>query len=58
VVRNLTEHFGSERPLASITAADADDFKLFLLQQKLAPTTVQKRLQFARTFFTAAQNAA
>ena len=37
------------------TEADAEDFKLFLLGRKLAPTTVSKRLQFARQFFRAAK---
>ena len=30
---------------------DADAFKLYLVGEKLAPTTIHKRLQFARTFF-------
>jgi integrase len=41
--------------LAEVTEADADDFKMFLVAQKLAPTTVSKRLQFARMFFRAAK---
>jgi len=55
VVRNLLEHFGAERDLAEVTEADAEDFKMFLVAQKLAPTTVSKRLQFARMFFRAAK---
>ncbi|MGI8982267.1 MAG: tyrosine-type recombinase/integrase [Pirellulaceae bacterium] len=54
VVRNLGEHFGSERDLAGISEGDAEDFKMFLVGEKLAPTTVHKRLQFARMFFRAA----
>jgi integrase len=55
VVRNLLEHFGADRGLASITEADAEDFKMFLVASKLARTTVSKRLQFARMFFRAAK---
>ena len=36
VVRNLREHFGPEREIARITEADAEDFKMFLVGQKLA----------------------
>ena len=55
VVRNLLQHFGADRDLAEVTEADAEDFKMFLVAQKLAPTTVFKRLQFARMFFRAAK---
>jgi integrase len=54
VIRNLKDHFGVARALDSISDGDADGFKLYLLSEKLAPTTVQKRLQFARMFFRAA----
>lgn len=49
-VRNLIEFFGDDKPLKSITAGDADDFKAWLRTQELAPATVAKRLTFARTF--------
>jgi len=55
VVRNLKKHFGESRELSSIGEGDAEDFKLFLIGQKLASTTVSKRLQFARAFFRAAK---
>lgn len=55
VVRNLLSHFGDNRDLTQVTEADAEDFKMFLVGQKLAPTTVHKRLQFARMFFRAAK---
>ena len=55
IVRNLLDHFGEERDLASVTEGDAEDFKMFLVGQKLASTTVSKRLQFARMFFRAAK---
>ncbi len=51
VQRNLAKFFGADRDVQSITPGDADAFKLHLLGEKLAPTTVRKRLQFARTFF-------
>ncbi len=55
VVRNLLDHFGADRDLADVSEPDAEDFKMFLVAQKLAPTTVSKRLQFARMFFRAAK---
>ena len=48
-------NFGADRDLAEVTEADAEDFKMFLVAQKLAPTSVSKRLQFARMFFRAAK---
>ena len=53
-VRNLKKCFGVDRPLRSITAGDAENFRLFLVGEKLSATTVHKRLQFARQFFRAA----
>ena len=55
VVRNLNNHFGGDRELPTITAGHAEDFKMHLIGEGLAPTTVHKRLQFARMFFRAAQ---
>jgi len=55
VVRNLREHFGEQRPMRSVTAGDAEGFRLYLVGQGLAPTTVHKRLQFARQFFRMAR---
>ncbi len=52
-IRNLLEHFGENRPVQSITAGNADDFKMYLIGQKLAPTTIHKRLSFCRQFFRA-----
>ncbi len=54
VTRNLLEHFGEQRDLRTIDEIAAEDFKLYLLKQGLASTTVAKRLQFARQFFKAA----
>jgi integrase len=51
VIRGLKEHFGEGRELRSIDEGDAEDFKMYLVAEELAPTTVAKRLQFARAFF-------
>jgi integrase len=53
--RNLTEFFGADKPLRSITTGDGDQFKAWLLTQKLAAATVAKRLSFARTFLHVAR---
>jgi len=50
-IRCLKEFFGEDRSVEAITEGDADDFRLWLLRQDLAKTTVAKRLQFARQFF-------
>jgi integrase len=49
--RNLVEHFGANRDIATISEADALDFRQYLINSKLAPATVAKRLQFVRSFF-------
>ena len=54
-IRNLRAFFGENREMASISEADAEAFKQYLIAEKLASTTVQKRLQFANTFFKAAR---
>jgi integrase len=55
VIRNLKVYLGESRELATVTEADAEDFKLYLIGEELASTTVQKRLQFASMFFKAAR---
>lgn len=50
----LVNHFGGTRPLASITAGDADGYKLALIADELASMTIRKRLQFAKTVFRSA----
>jgi len=54
-VRNLIDFFGEQRELRSITPGDAENFRAWLMTQRLAPTTVAKRLTFARTFFHVAR---
>jgi integrase len=51
-IRNLTAFFGDERPLASITPAEADDFRRWLTTtEQLSAATVARRCSLARTFF-------
>lgn len=54
-VRNLITFFGDDKPLRAITPGDCDQFKAWLLTQKLAPATIAKRLAFARTFLHVAR---
>jgi site-specific recombinase XerD len=53
--RNLTEFFGDDKPLRSITTGDCEQFKEWLLTQSLATATIAKRLSFARTFLHVAR---
>lgn len=53
VIRDLTEFFGESCALRTIAPGHADDFKQWLVARKLAPTTIHKRLQSARSFFHA-----
>jgi integrase len=53
--RNLVEFFGADKPLPAITPGDADEFKLYLLEQGLAEdSTVRRRCGIAKQFFNAA----
>ena len=52
--KNLLECFGADKPLASFTAGDGDEFRLFLVRKKLAEGTIRRRCGRARQFFTAA----
>jgi integrase len=53
VICDLTEFFGDSRNVDTITPGNADDFKQWLVSRELAPTTIHKRLQVARSFFHA-----
>ncbi len=53
--RNLIQFFGDDKPLRNITSGDCEQFKEWLLTQKLAPATLAKRLSFARTFLHVAR---
>ncbi len=49
--RNLIEHFGEQRTLASITPLDADGFRAFLKSQELAAATINRRIVATKTLF-------
>ena len=54
---DLVNHFGATKPLADITAGDADEFRRQLESRKkrpLADNTVRRRCSIARQFFRAA----
>jgi len=53
VIRDLNNYFGESRDVRTISPGDADDFKQSLIKRGLAPTTIHKRLQSARSFFHA-----
>ncbi len=53
--RNLIAFFGDGKSLQTITTGDCEQFKAWLLTQELAPTTLAKRLSFARTFLHVAR---
>ena len=52
--RGLIRSLGAERSLRKVTPGDADQYKLEMIGEKLAPFTIRKRLQFAKTVFNAA----
>ena len=53
-VRNLKEYFGPNKSLRDITPGEADEWRLDLLGQGLAKSTVRKRCSNAKQFFKAA----
>jgi integrase len=56
--RNLLACFGADKELLSITSADADDFRLWLMNvENLAEATLRKRCSVARQFFRRAVKA-
>jgi integrase len=52
--KGLIEFYGADKPLTAINAGLADDYKLKLIADGLAPYTVSKRLQFANKIFISA----
>jgi len=53
--RCLVEYFGADKPLQKITAGDADEWRLWLLDhEKLADNTVRRRCGMAKQFLKAA----
>ena len=47
----LVEHFGADKPIADITAGDADEWRLFLVGKGLAEATIRRRSGAAKQFF-------
>lgn len=52
--RYLLEFFGESRSLRSITAGDADEFRLKLAERNVGENTVRKHIAVAKVFFKAA----
>jgi hypothetical protein len=52
--RNLIEFFGSDKPLRDITLGDADEWRLFVIEQPLSENTVRRRCGIAKQYFTVA----
>jgi integrase len=55
--RHLVAHFGEGRPLRSITAADADGFRIALVERGLSEATARRTIGIAKQFFRAAARA-
>ncbi len=49
--RNLLKYFSPDKPLKEITRGDAEDWRVFLAQEKLSEPTIRKRCGFAKQFF-------
>ena len=54
VRRRLVDYFGENKPLRAITAGDADQWRLSLLEQGLAANTVRRTCGVAKQFLKAA----
>ncbi len=52
VGRDLRLHFGEDYPIRTIGRVEAEVFRQGLIERKLAATTIHKRLQFTRRFFS------
>ena len=50
----LVRCFGADRALASVTAGDADEWRVWLAAQKLGPNSIRRHCGRARQFFRAA----
>ncbi len=56
--RNLIDHFGADKPIRSITEADADAWRVFLKTcEKLGDNTIRRRSGIAKQYFRAAMRA-
>jgi integrase len=55
IVRDrLIEHFGTDRDMATVTAGDAEDFRLFLVKKGNGENTIRRTIGRARQLFKAA----
>lgn len=54
-VKSLTEFFGSDRPLATITPGDADEWHAKQVGLEFAPATIGRNVKRAKQFFRAAE---
>lgn len=48
---SLTEHFGEDRDVSTLTALDGDEWRRAMVDEELALATVSKRVQSARLLF-------
>lgn len=53
---SLKEFFGKDRPVHTVSHAEAEDFKQWLIGQGRASYTVRKRLQVSKMYFNAMVN--
>ncbi len=49
----LSSYFGVDRDVTTITPGDADDWQQWLIKRGMAPSTIAKRVQVARSYFRA-----
>lgn len=49
----LLDHFGNDRDITTITPGDADDWQQWLIKRGMAPATISKRVQVAKSYFRA-----
>ncbi len=53
--RLLLDFFGEDKSIEDISGGDTEEWRLFLKEQKLSETTIRKRCQFAKQFFSHAK---
>lgn len=53
--RNLIDYFGADKPLREITSGEADQWRLYLIEQGLSDNTVRRRCGIAKQFMRAAK---
>ena len=50
-IRNLKDFFGGDTRLMDITEADADEWRLYLIEEGLSENTIRRRCGIAKQFF-------